>query len=437
VGAFVTAFAALVATVGADAHWLAALGGAIVQLGDIPSGVPYAVAPSDGWTNVPVLGELVFHGLESGLGDRGLVLALVAAVAVALGFVAFDMRREDVADAPSALVLLLVAVGSASSLLVVRNQLFSLALFPVLVFVLRRQVRVPSDGVWLIVPLVALWSNLHGGVLVGVAVAGSYLLLHRLPRTPGIALAVLAATLAALFLTPALLDTGSYYRGVLGSEAATGHDGLWAPLSFASPLDLAFLAVAVPLAAAALLSRPRLWELVAMAGLAALTIQSARNGVWLLLFVAAPAGRWLTGSREWRLRPPRKLTAFVACLFVGLLALGLLRTPTPTAAGEGLRARAVTAAHGAPILADDINAEALALSGQRVWIANPLDAFRHPDQRRYLDWIAGRKSGDALLEMSSVALVTRDSDAAHRLARAAGWRQAARDPQAVLYVKSR
>ncbi len=435
VAAFVTAFCALMATVGADAHWLAALGGWVVKLGDIPPGVPYAAAPSDGWSNVPILGELLFHALESGLGDRGLVLALVGAIALALGFIAFDMRRDDVADAPSALVLMLVAVGAASSLLIVRGQIFSLALFPVLLFILRSQVRVPGNGIWLVVALFALWSNLHGGVLVGVAVAGAYLLFHRLSRAPLEALGVLAASLVALFLTPALLDTGAYYRGVLGSEAASGREGLWAPLSFGSPLDLAFLAVAIPLLVAALLSRPKLWELVAIAGLAALTVQSARNGVWLVIFLATPAGRWLTGSREWRIRLPAKLTAAVAAVFVCLLALGLVKTPVPSAASVELRAKAAAAAHGAPILADDLNAEALAVDGKRVWIANPLDAFPKPDQRNYLDWSAGRSSGDLLLRLFAVALVTKDSDAARRLEHTAGWKTVAHDERAVLFVK--
>ncbi len=435
VAAFVTAFCALMATVGADAHWLAALGGWVVKLGDIPPGVPYAAAPSDGWSNVPILGELLFHALESGLGDRGLVLALVGAIALALGFIAFDMRRDDVADAPSALALMLVAVGAASSLLIVRGQMFSLALFPILLFILRSQVRVPGDGIWLVVPLFALWSNLHGGVLVGVAVAGAYLLFYRLSRTPLEALGVLAASLVALFLTPALLHTGAYYRGVLGSEAASGREGLWAPLSLGNPFDLAFLAVAIPLLVAALLSRPKLWELVAIAGLTVLTVQSARNGVWLVIFLAAPAGRWLTGSREWRIRLPAKLTATVATVFVCLIALGLVKTPVPSGAGVGLRAKAAAAAHGGPILADDLNAEALAVDGRKVWIANPLDAFPKPDQRHYLDWIAGRSSGDLLLRLFPVALVTKDSDAARRLAHTAGWKAAAHDEQAVLFVK--
>ena len=435
--AFVTTFCALVASVGADAHWLAALGQWIVRLGEIPSGVPYATASSAGWDNVPVLGELFFHALEAGLGDRGLVLALVVAVAIALGFVAFDMRREDVADAPSALALLLVAVAAASSMLVVRNQLFSLALFPILVFLLRSQVRVPTDAVWLVVPLVALWSNLHGGVLVGVAVAGAYLLFHRLSRTPVVAVSLLGASLAALFVTPALLGTGDYYRGVLGSEAASAREGLWAPLSLGNPLDIAFLAAGVPLVLAALASRPKVWELAAIAGLSLMTFQSARNGVWLVLFAATPAARWLTGSRQWRLCPPRYLTAALAVLLAGLLALGLSRTPAPSAAGQPLRERAAAAAGSGPILADDINAEALALDGRQVWIANPLDAFRGPDQRLYLDWIAGRPAGDALLSSFSVALVKLDSVAQTRLARAAWWHEAARDGQAALYVRAR
>jgi hypothetical protein len=435
--AFVVAFSALVATIGADAHWLAALGQRIVDLGSIPTGVPYAAAPSAGWENVPVLGELIFHAVEAGLGDRGLVLALVAAVAVAIGLLSLDMRRADAADAPSALVLLLVAVAASQSLLIVRGQLFSLALFPVLLVLLRSQARLPTETVWLLVPLFAIWSNLHGGVLVGVAVAGSYLLLHRLSRTPVVALTVLVASVAAVMLTPSLLDTRRYYSGVIGSEAAVGHEGLWAPLSLDRPLDLAFLAAGVPLVLMALASRPKIWELVAITGLAAMTIQSGRNAVWLVLFAATPAARWLTGSRRWRVRPPRSVTAVLALVLLGVLAMGLYQAPLPPAAGAQLRNRAAAAADGAPILADDINAEALALDGRLVWIGNPLDAFGLPDQRLYLDWVAGRPRGDVLVKAFPDALVTAGSPAARRLSRRNGWRVAARDDRAVLFVHTR
>jgi hypothetical protein len=436
-GAFVVVFCALVASIGADAHWLAALGSEIAELGRIPAGVPYAAAPSAGWENAPVLGELAFHGLEAALGDRGLVLALVGAVALAIATLALDMRRADAADAPSALVLLLVGVAASQSLLIVRGQLFSLALFPLVVLLLRDQARLPSQTIWLLPPIFALWSNLHGGVLVGIAVAGAYLLFHRLRRAPFTAIAVLVASIGAVLLTPSLLDTHLYYRGVLGSEAAVGHEGLWAPLSLDRPLDVAFLVAGVPLVLAALASRPRFWEAVAITGLTAMTIQAGRNAVWLVLFAAVPAARWLTGSREWRLHPPRFLTAVIAACLAGLLALGLGRSPSPPGAGEALRARAALEAGSAPILADDINAEALALDGRVVWIANPLDAFELRDQRLYLDWIAGRASGDALAAAFPAVLVTAGTPPAERLARQGGWRVAARDERAVLFVRSR
>jgi hypothetical protein len=434
-GAFVVAFTALVASIGADAHWLAALGREIAGLGRIPAGVPYAAAPSAGWENAPVLGELAFHAFEAALGDRGLLFALVGAVFLTVVVLSVDMRRADAADAPSALVLLLVAVAASQSLLVVRGQLFSLALFPVVVLLLRHQARLPSQAIWLLPPLFALWSNLHGGVLVGIAVAAAYLLFDRLRRTPGTAIAVLVASLAAVLATPSLLDTRGYYQGVVGSEAAVGHEGLWAPLSFDMPLDIAFFVAGVPLVLAALASRPRLWEVVALTGLAALTIQAGRNAVWLVVFAAVPASRWLTGARVWRIRPPRLVTAALAAMLGLLLAVGLGRAVSPPGAGDALRARAALEAGNAPILADDINAEALALDGRLVWIANPLDAFTLPDQRLYLDWIAGRKSGDALPNPFRSVLVTADSPPALRLAQRSGWHVAARDDRAVLFVQ--
>ena len=434
--AFVTAFCALIATIGADAQWLAALGHAIVSLGRIPHGVPYAAAPTAGWENVPVLGELIFHGLEAGFGDRGLVLVQTVAVAIALGVTALDMRRGEAADAPSALVLLLVAVASAASLLVVRAQVFSLALFPVVVVLLRAQARAPSWRIWLLVPLFALWANLHGGVLVGAAVAGAYLIVHRLRYQPVLALSVLVASVAALFSTPSLLGTGDYYRGVLFSEAAAKGEGLWAPLSASSPFDVVFVLVVLALLCLALSSRPQLWELIALAGLVAMAAHVGRNGVWLAFFIAAPAAWGITGSRPWRLRMPRSLTAIVAVALLALVATGLTRTPAPPAAGKPLRLAAARASGTSPILADDINAEALALDGRTVWIANPLDAFGRRQQRLYLDWISGRQAGDALLAPARAVLVTLGEAAQGRLARSRAWREERRDARAVLYVRA-
>src|SRR5207247_8494554 len=126
------------------------------------------------------------------LGDRGLLLAQLLAVAGALSLLAWDLRRGAVRSA-APVVLAVVALGSLSSLIAIRGQLFSLMLFPLVLTLLRAEARAPSRRVWLLVPLVALWSNLHGAVLVGLAVAAAYLLLDRAFRDPFVAVWVLAA----------------------------------------------------------------------------------------------------------------------------------------------------------------------------------------------------------------------------------------------------
>jgi hypothetical protein len=288
---------ALLARIGADALWLAALGRDLVESGSIPAGVPYAAAPSGGWVNGPVLGEIVFHGLESGLGDRGLILAQALAAAAAFTLLARDMQRAGTQDVDRAFALLLVVFASLGTLVVVRAQLFSIAFFPVLVLLLRAEARAPSRRLWLLVPLLALWSNLHGGALVGLAVAACYLLFDRVRREPFVATTVLAASALALFLTPSFLHTGHYYLGVLGNEAAARGLGLWAPLSLDSLFPVLFVLAGVPLALAALRVRPPVWELVALAGLGLATVHAARNGIWFAFFAATPAALGVRGAR--------------------------------------------------------------------------------------------------------------------------------------------
>src|SRR5207253_7578114 len=150
-------------------------------------------------------------------------------------------------------------------------------LYCLLLLLLRSEARAPSRRIWLLVPLTALWSNLHGAVLVGLAVAAIYLLVARLHREPVLALGVLAGSVLALFLTPALTDTGSYYLGVMRSEAAVRGIGMWAPLSPHSPFDVLFVALAVPLIVLALRSSLQRWELVCIAALAAAAVHAARN----------------------------------------------------------------------------------------------------------------------------------------------------------------
>jgi hypothetical protein len=62
----------------------------------------------------------------------------------------------------------------------------------------------------------------------------------------------------------------------------------------------------------------------------------------------------------------------------------------------------------------------VALAGGRVWVSNPIDAFRRADQRTYLDWLEGRPGGDGAAAHAAFVLVD---------PRTAGGRLAAHDPR--------
>ena len=399
VGAIAAAMAAL-GVVGADFQWLVPLG-ARVAAGHVPSSIPSAVAPTTGWHDVIAGGQLVVWAAYRILGgDRGLMALQVLGAAAGFGLLALGLRRQSTAGATLA-VSELVLLGGATSILVARVSVFSLALFPLLLLLVHEDERNPGRQIWLAVPLLAIWSNLHGAVLVGLGVLAVYLVLGRARRSPGTAAAVLCASALAVCATPQLEWTPLYYRGVFENEAAARGAGLWAPLGL-GPFDLAYIAVAVVLLVAAARGRMRAWELVVFAVLAAESVHTARIGLFALMVAAYPAARGL------RVRAPRSpVVALAAAGCVAVAVAGVVLTKDGAAAGLAHRAAAL----GGVVLAEPLQAERVEVDGGRVFVANPIDAFRHSDQRLYLDWVAGRPAGRKAVERAQLVLVTATSPA--------------------------
>jgi hypothetical protein len=167
--------------------------------------------------------------------------------------------------------------------------------------------------------------------------------------------------------------------------------------------------------------------------LAALTVKTARSGVWLLFVAATPA------ARGWRVAPARTSRMGIPALVtaVALTVLGIAHGPISTGASRRLLDDALRRAAGTPILAEGVPAEQVAAAGGRVWLSNPIDAFRHRDQRLYLDWLAGRPAGDRALEKARVVLVIRRDKPAERLGRMQAFAPVAHDENAILFVRRR
>ena len=391
--------------VGADARWLAALGQTVVAAGRIPHGLPFAAAPTLHWHNVMALAEIVFWTLERLLGERGLVLAQALAVGVAFAVLARGALRAGASRQAIASTCLLVTLGAFPSLAIVRVQLFSLALFPILLELLRRDACERSNRIWLVVPLLAIWSNLHGTVLLGLVATMVYLIVARLREQPLETAAVAALCVIALCLNPAGIHTFSYFRDVLSNAAAQRGEGMWAPLSLRAPLDALFIAAGVVLALRASRARPRAWELVVILMVTVMTVHSGRSGIWLLFILFGPAAVGARRGSPWR----RRTVVMVGASLAAILA-GAVRGPVAT--GGDLRTinQAIHLARGTPILASAIDAEQIALSGGKVWVSDPIDAFQPQVQVAYLDWLDGKSGSLTRLGTNvRVALVSRGS----------------------------
>lgn len=426
--ASVAVVAATVTTIGADALWLPALGDRIRSTGRIPIGIPFAAASSADWVNTTALGQLVLSAAHS-LGRLGVVITQVVVVVTTLAALATDAHARRARPLAAAAAILVVTVGGATTLFIARAQSLSLVPFALLLVLLRRQHDHPTRSIWWAVPLVALWGNLHGAALVGVAVLGAYLLLSRLRVSPVSAVGVGVASVVALCLNPGLLRAGQYYAGVLGGEATSSAAGMWSRVSPANPFDLLLVAAVLALLLAAMHQRPPLWELVAALGLLVATVLAARQGVWLLLLLLVPAA---TATADAGPRPDGRLTArtgtrarlvvgaVAAAGVVGAVAVLAVRAPS-LASADVASADIAAATRGRVVLASEPLGESLAAAGATVWASNPLDAFSRDDQRAYLAFLTGDDDGaqDALAGADVVAAPTGSPQA--RLAVAAGF----------------
>jgi hypothetical protein len=418
----VCAFMALYVTVGADCYWVVAMGRHVAAHG-VPDGIPFAEAPTEGWPNALVLAQLALAGVHEG-GQAALPLAQILVDAVALCLLAVGARRAGASDRATAIVIVLVGIGALASLAVVRLQIFSPVPFALLLLLLRSEDRAPSRWIWLLPLLVAVWSNLHGAVLLGVAVAGTYLVLGRLLVRPLETVLVGLATLAALLVTPVGLRTVPYYLGVFENEAAKRATGLWARPSISNPFDVLMVLAAVVLLAAICWRPPRLWECIALAGLTVGTLMASRHGVWLLMTAAAPAAAALS-------RAPRgtagsaggwKPVLVTVAATVGLSAMLILPRGDALLAADPALAREVADQVGdRVVLAPEPLAESLALEGVTVWAADPIDAFAPEDQRAFVDFLDGGDEALRAVNASDAVVVENDSDAADLMATQSGF----------------
>jgi hypothetical protein len=262
--------------------WLTLLAGREIVAHGLPRHDTLAVMTHGRtWVDEQWLAQLFYYGLGAAGGMKLAVLATIVLLAASLALaVAFARRRG--ASALRIAPFALLPGGFLTSF--VRTQVLSQLLCVVLLALLAAESRRPTRRVYLAFPLLALWANLHGAVVVGAALV-SLLGACELRRRRVRGLWLLLAPWACVLATPYGLSVAGYYRDTLTNPLFRAALTEWQPPTILSPIGLpAFLlaaAVVAALAARARLLTP--FERCALVLTALGALAAVRSIVWLAL----------------------------------------------------------------------------------------------------------------------------------------------------------
>ncbi|MGH9336613.1 MAG: hypothetical protein ACRD21_22975, partial [Vicinamibacteria bacterium] len=146
-----------------------AAGRLTVSEGQVPERDVFAYVPTKPrWVDHEWLSGVIFYEVHRSFGGRGLLVlrAVVGAAAMAFLFKAARAANPWTVALLSIAVWPLIAQGFNS---VVRAQAFTFLFFAASLFVLER-----GKARLALVPLTALWSNLHGGFVLGPLLLVAY-----------------------------------------------------------------------------------------------------------------------------------------------------------------------------------------------------------------------------------------------------------------------
>lgn len=136
----------------------------------------YAFTSDPAWTNHEWLAEVIFAVAWRAADSVGLIAVKLACVLGVLSLVRLTLKDAGAGGHGQVMLLGLTLVGVLARVNQVRPQIFSALLFAAFMVIFARADRGRRGGLVWTVPLLALWANLHGGWIVGLATLGLWAL---------------------------------------------------------------------------------------------------------------------------------------------------------------------------------------------------------------------------------------------------------------------
>lgn len=437
-------------------------GGRFVAQHGIPRHEALTTAAQRTWIDQQWLAHWTYYELWM-LGGYPLVAAvssLLVASAFALLCALLVARKVPAQRAFLwALVAFIACVGNT----VIRAQSFAYPLFVLLLWAILADARRPSPRFLLVVPLLALWSNLHGTVLlastlvVGYSAARLVLAARaRILSLSALYLVVGLASAATIFANPYGISIIDYYRALIGNPVVSQYIVEWAPPSLGNVTSLAFFGLLFAVIAATAYGlgrgyRPTPTLLVIVASLGLLATQGVRYQAWFAVAGALLAGETLAAVRPSppELSPRVRRVGMLVTVAFAVVAVGVLGR-TRNATFERLdplhalaAAASYTSAHpGSTILADEQSSSALLWlypkTAGRVAFDARLEQYQHSRLKNWFTYITGSEPGWPALAASYDVLVASRKEnpgLAARLKTLRGWRTIAADKEGIAVVR--
>src|SRR5215213_2305070 len=205
--------------------WLALVAGREIVDNGLPAGDTLAVwTHGTTWIDQQWLAHVALYALAAAAGIKAALAANVAAVIGAFAGAAVASRRLGASGRSVAFVALPCMFASFWAYQL-RAQSLAYPLFVAVLWLLASDARNASRRVLLVLPLLVVWTNVHGSVVLGallVVLYGAVTAVRALTRRATTssaavarALTVAAAAPLCLFASPYGLSLADYYRSIL------------------------------------------------------------------------------------------------------------------------------------------------------------------------------------------------------------------------------
>jgi hypothetical protein len=377
--------------------WMALVSGREIAAHGLPSHETLTVwAHGRRWVDQQWLAQLLLYGLWRG---GGLKLALFVHAALSVGaFAAAAVlaRRLGASARSTTWISLPVLVTFYPGASVMRTQSFAYPLFVAVFWLLVTDARKPSRRVFAVLPLLAVWANLHGSVLLGAAL-------------------VSLAGLVGL-VSPYALHLPAYYENVLRGSGFSRFVTEWAPTTLTLvTVPLYLLMVGGVWLLGRTRNRLSAFEKLAFLTTAVLAFQTVRDMVWFGLVALVLLPRLLDEVIP-SVPEPRRLNRLLAAAICGGVVIAVVGVATNPA--SWFERDFPAAAADAAAAAAGPQGRVLATSPFADWLL-----WTHPE-------LAGRVAFDARFELLTPVQLER---AARFLGRSGSWTATA-NPYRVLVL---